>query len=172
MRIDSEIGLPRVGVGAVIFNPDSKLLLIKRNTPPARGRWSIPGGKQEAGETLVAACLREVLEETGLAITLGPIVAVVERMQENFHYVIIDFLAGIKKGGPFTLSPAGDVSDARWVSLRDLHGYDLVEGLAEIIHISQTLVIDGPNGGLRETNRSQSDFVARPCPARSRGSIP
>ncbi|MCI0654735.1 MAG: NUDIX hydrolase [Methylococcaceae bacterium] len=165
MMIDSESSPPRIGVGAVVFDSGGKLLLIKRDTPPARGRWSIPGGKQEAGETLVNACCREVFEETGLAITLGPIVAVVERRQGCFHYVIIDFLANINPGGPLIPRPAGDVSDARWVGLDELSGYDLVEGLAEVVHISRTMRLDGSTGGLTETNRSQSDFLARPCPA-------
>jgi 8-oxo-dGTP diphosphatase len=162
---DRPAGQPRIGVGAIISDPEGRLLLIKRGTPPARGRWSIPGGKQETGETLVQACLREVLEETGLAVTLGPIVAVVERIQESFHYVIIDFLATPKPAGPFTLRPAGDVSDARWVYQSELRKYDLVQGLEEILLISHTLSTNGPRGGLRGTDWSQSDFVAQPCPA-------
>nr|MCS5566271.1 NUDIX domain-containing protein [Methylococcales bacterium] len=87
--------LPRVGVGAVVFDQQGRVLLVKRNSPPKLGYWTVPGGKQESKETLVQACTREVLEETGLSITVGPVVAVVERMQGIFHYVIIDFLASL-----------------------------------------------------------------------------
>lgn len=163
--IDSGCKLPRIGVGAVIFAADGNVLLIKRNAPPALGRWSIPGGKQEAGETLVAACIREVLEETGLAITPGPIIAVVERMQDGFHYVIIDFLAGTENYGSFALRPAHDVSEVRWVDPSDFSDYEIVEGLIEIIHRSRTLSLDRTNGGLRDLSGSRSDFVLQPCPA-------
>lgn len=163
--IDRGSRSPKIGVGAVIFDPDSRVLLIKRNAPPARGRWSIPGGKQEAGETLVEACLREVLEETGLAVRLGPIVAVVERIRDGFHYVIIDFWATIPQEGPLTPHAADDVSDALWVEVDRLSEFDLVEGLSEIIHISRTLRPGQTNGGLRVTDPSQSDFVAHPCAA-------
>ncbi|MGH8557038.1 MAG: NUDIX hydrolase [Methylococcales bacterium] len=161
--IDRGTKLPRIGVAALVFDPDRKLLLIKRATPPAKGLWSIPGGKQEAGETLVEACLREVFEETGLAITLGPVVAVVERMRNEFHYVIIDFLASTKKSSPFTVRPSGDVSDARWVETNNLSEYELVEGLARIIHISRELRLDKASGGLQRTGQSRSDFVAQLC---------
>ncbi len=139
--------------------------MIRRNTPPVRGQWSIPGGKQEAGETLVQTCRREVFEETGLAITVGPIVAIVERIRDGFHYVIIDFLAGANHAGAFDVYPASDVNDARWVGNGDLCAYDLVEGLAEIIAVSRTLNPGTQTGGLRNTNGTPADFVAQIGPA-------
>jgi 8-oxo-dGTP diphosphatase len=159
--IDPEPGPPRIGVGAIIFDPDDRVLLIRRNTAPALGRWSVPGGKQEAGETLVQACQREVFEETGLAITIGPIVAVVERILDGFHYVIIDFLARTNNTGVYDVYPASDVSDARWVGGGDLRAYDLVEGLAAIIAVSRILNSGTQTGGLRTTNGTLSDFVAQ-----------
>ncbi|MGR9105998.1 MAG: NUDIX hydrolase [Gammaproteobacteria bacterium] len=163
--IDTRLSFPQIGVGAIVFGPDGRLLLIKRGTAPCRGLWSIPGGKQEAGETLVEACLREVLEETGLAIVLGPIVAVVERIQDGFHYVIVDFLAAVANGSSWIVRPDGDVSEARWVGLDELPDYDLVEGLADIIHRSRPIALGGATGGLRDTSRNHADFVAQPCPA-------
>ena len=60
---------PRVAVGVVVLSPDhSKVLLIKRGKPPEQGRWSLPGGGQELGETLEECARREVLEETGVTI--------------------------------------------------------------------------------------------------------
>ncbi|MGH8474225.1 MAG: NUDIX hydrolase [Methylococcales bacterium] len=154
-------GIPRIGVAALVFDPDRRILLIRRRTPPARGLWSIPGGKQKAGETLVEACCREVLEETGLEITLGPIVAVVERIESEFHYVIIDFLASPKSRGPLTLHAADDVSDVRWVETGDLAQYEIVEGLAAIIHVARELSLGkAPDSGLRHRGNNCSDFVA------------
>ena len=85
--------VPTLAVGGIVFNNQKQILLIQRNQPPAMGFWSIPGGKLEAGESLVEACQREIKEETGLDTRVKNIVAVVERRIEGFHYVIIDYLA-------------------------------------------------------------------------------
>ena len=58
---------PIVGVGVVVWRGD-RVLLIQRGKAPRQGQWSLPGGAQELGETVVEAAVREVLEETGLAI--------------------------------------------------------------------------------------------------------
>ena len=126
--------VPAIGVGAVVFDSRGRVLLIRRGQPPARGWWSLPGGRQEAGETLRGCCAREVLEETGLDIEPGPIVALAERRIEGFHYVIVDFLAELNfPVPPPEPVPATDVSAARWVALAELEGYALVEGLREVI---------------------------------------
>ncbi|MFM8332847.1 MAG: NUDIX domain-containing protein [Candidatus Methylumidiphilus sp.] len=82
---------PALGVSAIIFDAAERVLLIQRGQPPAQGFWHVPGGKLEAGERLIAAACRKVKEETGLDVIIGPIMAVVERWQEGFHYVIVDF---------------------------------------------------------------------------------
>ncbi|MGR8935231.1 MAG: NUDIX hydrolase [Gammaproteobacteria bacterium] len=124
--------VPAVGVGGLIFDGE-KILLIRRNKAPASGQWSLPGGKLESGEALTAACAREIREETGLSVTVKQIVAVAERRVENFHYVIIDFLAELTSDGGRQPAAGGDVSAADWIPIADLGHYELVEGLAEII---------------------------------------
>lgn len=57
-------------VGAVVFDDVGRLLLIRRANEPGRGRWSVPGGRVEDGETDHHAVIREVAEETGLAIEI------------------------------------------------------------------------------------------------------
>ena len=59
------------------------MLLVKRGHEPLKGEWSLPGGAVELGETLEAAVAREVLEETGLAVEVGPVVDVVDRIQRD-----------------------------------------------------------------------------------------
>ena len=125
--------VPTLAVGGIVFNNQKQILLIQRNQPPAMGFWSIPGGKLEAGESLVEACRREVKEETGLDTEVKNIVAVIERRVEGFHYVIIDYLALLVDGENTQPIPQSDVSEAKWVSLEHLNDYALVEGLAEII---------------------------------------
>jgi ADP-ribose pyrophosphatase YjhB (NUDIX family) len=146
---------PAVGVGAVVFDPEGRVLLIRRGQPPSRGLWSLPGGRQEAGESLCECCRREILEETGIAVEPGPVVALAERRAEGFHYVIVDFLAEVRAAAP--PAPASDVSDARWVALAELEGYALVQDLAEVIHRAWDCRNAG--GGLAEADGAGRLFL-------------
>jgi 8-oxo-dGTP diphosphatase len=148
--------VPSIGVGGVLFNRHEQVLLIKRNQPPARGLWSIPGGRMESGESLVAACRREFYEETNLDVQVKHVVAVVERRQEGFHYVIIDFwvqLADENKSFPIAQS---DVAEAKWINLDDLGSYSLVVGLADIIVRAYNCQAQG---GLRDADETGTDFI-------------
>ena len=96
---------PRVGVAAVVFR-DSQVLLVQRGRDPGKGSWGLPGGMLELGETLAEGAHREVLEECGVEIEVGPLVAVFEPMQRDedgrlrFHYVVVDYLARYLSGEP------------------------------------------------------------------------
>lgn len=150
--------VPAIGVGGLIFKNDA-VLLVCRNKAPASGQWSAPGGKLEAGESLTAACKREIREETGLSVTVKQIVAVVERRLENFHYVIIDFLAELTADSSTQPTAAGDVSDARWVPVTELTHYDLVEGLAEIIRRAHRCRQEHADFGLCDVGKHGVDFI-------------
>jgi 8-oxo-dGTP diphosphatase len=127
---------PIVGVGAVVVNDDGQVLLAKRAHEPLKGEWSLPGGGVEIGETLEAAVVREILEETGLTVTVGPVVEVLDRVERGadgrvvYHFVIIDYLC-YPIGG--TLTCGSDASDARWVPPDDLPSYHLTEKAASVI---------------------------------------
>ncbi len=114
---------PVVAVGAVVFDADERVLLIQRGRPPAVGAWSIPGGKVELGETLEAAVLRELREETGLAGRSAGLCELLERVLRDdagkvrFHYVLVDYFVTDVAG---TLAPAGDVTAARWYTLAEV----------------------------------------------------
>jgi 8-oxo-dGTP diphosphatase len=126
---------PIVSVGAVALDGD-RVLLVKRGQAPLKGHWSLPGGVVEIGETLEAALAREVLEETGLTIEVGPVVEVLDRVERTddgrveYHYVIIDYLCRV---GPGTPVHASDVDDVRWVSRDDVPEYRLTEKAAAVV---------------------------------------
>lgn len=118
---------PEVAVGAIAVR-DGSILLIRRGNPPSAGRWSVPGGRVEWGESLAEALAREVEEETGLVAEVGDLAGVVERQYPGFHYVILDYFVTVTGG---ELRPGGDVTDARWVPSAGLAELDLAEGLLE-----------------------------------------
>ena len=127
---------PVVGVGAAILDGD-RVLLVKRGHAPLKGHWSLPGGTVELGETLENALAREVREETGLEITIGPVVEVFDRIDRSpdgriaYHFVIVDF-ACTTTGGH--LAHASDAEDARWVQVSDLGFYNVTEKATTVIH--------------------------------------
>jgi ADP-ribose pyrophosphatase YjhB (NUDIX family) len=111
---------------------DGALLLVRRGTPPHVGRWTIPGGRVEPGETLVAALERELAEETGIEVRCGPFLGFAERIGSGFHYVILDFVVEVPGGGP-PPRPGGDALDAAWIPLRRVRDLELVEGVEDFL---------------------------------------
>jgi len=120
-----------VCVGAITVY-DDELLLIQRDTEPGRGEWSVPGGRVEGGELLAEAVVREVREEAGVEVVCGPLVGVVERIDHDRHFVILDFSATVLD--PTEAVAGDDAAAARWVPLADVAELPLVEGLAEFLH--------------------------------------
>jgi ADP-ribose pyrophosphatase YjhB (NUDIX family) len=122
---------PELCVGAIAV-ADDQILMIRRGHGPAQGMWSVPGGRVEWGETLAEAVLRELAEETGLEGVCEQLVGWVERIGDDYHYVIFDFLVTIVAG----LEPAAgsDAAEAAWVPLGDVADLSLTEGLAEFLH--------------------------------------
>ncbi len=110
-------------VGAVIFDADGRLLLVQRANPPSAGCWSVPGGRVEPGETLPAAAAREVVEETGLTVSIEALLGVVEIAGT---YQVHDYAATVTGG---VLTPGDDASDARWCSVADVAEMPTTPGL-------------------------------------------
>lgn len=151
--------VPAIGVSGIVFNARHDVLLIKRNQPPAKGLWSIPGGRVEAGETLVEACGREIQEETGLEVRVISLVAVVERRLEQFHYVVIDFLAELVDQCPALPVARTDVSEALWIGMQQMEDFDLVPGLREIIARTYSAWQSGEIPGFKDATSVGSDFI-------------
>ena len=120
---------PLVCVGAIIVHC-GKLLLIRRREMPGRGKWTIPGGLVELGESSEQAVIREVKEETNLLVQEPELVDVVNNIifdeeKVKYHYVVVDYFVKVKGG---KLDAANDAVELRWVLLDDVENYDLTKG--------------------------------------------
>ena len=137
---------PFVGVGAVIVQ-DGRVLIVKRKYDPLAGRWSIPGGAVELGETLEASLAREMLEETGLDIEVGPVIEVFDRITHDeqgrvrYHFVLVDYLCWPAGG---RLQAGSDVADAIFVDPADLGTYQLTAKAMDVIARALELDRDAP----------------------------
>lgn len=126
---------PMVGVGAIIFRNDS-VLLIQRGRQPSLGKWSIPGGLVEVGESLRDAVAREVLEESGLQVAVHDLVVALDRVIHDadgkieYHYVLLDFLC---EAGPGQPAPATDVLNCAFVPIDALKDFSLTDGTEQAI---------------------------------------
>jgi ADP-ribose pyrophosphatase YjhB (NUDIX family) len=118
-------------VGAIVRDGQGRLLIIQRGHDPEAGRWSLPGGRVEPGESDAQALAREMLEETGLIVTPGPLVGAVERPGTGDTLLDIRDYAATVTGG--TLAAGDDAADARWVAPGDLTSFPLTTGLAGIL---------------------------------------
>jgi 8-oxo-dGTP diphosphatase len=121
---------PEVCVGGVALS-DDRLLLIRRGRGPAQGYWSIPGGRVEWGETLAEAVVREVAEETGLMSACAELIGWVERIDDAYHQVILDYwVIPLDEADPVA---GDDAAEVAWVPLHEVADLHLVDGLAEFL---------------------------------------
>ncbi|MBI1236611.1 MAG: NUDIX domain-containing protein [Alphaproteobacteria bacterium] len=110
----SEEKRPLACVGVVCRRGD-EVLLVRRGREPLKGKWSIPGGKMEFGETAKEAALRELQEETGITARITRLIDVVDSIMDDQHYVLIDFEAEWISGEPVA---ADDAEAAEFVSVK------------------------------------------------------
>ncbi len=138
---------PLPAVGAIIVE-DEHVLLIRRGNAPAKGKWTIPGGVVEVGETPENALVREIMEECHLDIQVADLVEVSNKIVRDehgnvkYHYIILDYLARCHAMTPCHERPVhagSDVSDVCWVPVHELMTYDLTEGLSGVINAAMAL---------------------------------
>ena len=127
---------PFAGVGAVIVDGAGRVLLVKRRFEPLAGQWSLPGGAVDVGETLAACVIREMREETGLDVEVGPVIEVFDRITHDgdgrvqYHFVLVDYVCRPIGG---TLSADSDVADVAWAQANDLGHFGLTDKATDVI---------------------------------------
>ena len=142
---------PIVGVGAVIVDA-GRVLLVKRRYEPLAGQWSLPGGTLELGETLEEGVTREMHEETGLEVEVGPVIEVFDRImldperRVRYHFVLVDYLCWPIGGD---LQAGSDVDEAVLVDPGGLEAYDLTVKARAVI--ARALEINGVGGHFSRT---------------------
>jgi len=120
---------PIVGVGAILIH-EGRILLEKRKNAPGKGKWSVPGGLVELGESIEQAVIREVKEETGLKVEEPRLIDVVddvsldEKGAVKYHFVIVDYVINVVRGVP---KAASDAEDLKWVPFSEVEEYDLTK---------------------------------------------
>ena len=126
---------PIVGVGILVRN-EEKILLVRRENEPGKGRWSIPGGLLELGEKIQDGAKREIREETGLEVEIYRLIDVGENITYDrdcrirFHYVLIDFLGHSVEGN---LKADTDVKEAQYVNLKEVGGLPITNTLKRLL---------------------------------------
>lgn len=129
---------PLIGVGVVALR-DGRVLLVRRGKPPRLGEWSLPGGRQELGETVEEAAVREVREETRLAITGVRFLTVVDLIERDgagvvtTHYTLIDFVA---LAGPGEAVPGDDAAAVGWFTRAETAGLRLWRETERVIELA------------------------------------
>jgi ADP-ribose pyrophosphatase YjhB (NUDIX family) len=113
---------PVAGVGVVVWRGD-KVLLVRRGRPPRQGQWGLPGGRQELGETIMEAAVREAREETGLEIKPLGVVTALDGISRDaggrieYHYTLIEVVAEADEG---EARAASDATELRWAGLPEV----------------------------------------------------
>ncbi|CCD85365.1 putative Nudix hydrolase family protein; putative ADP-ribose pyrophosphatase [Bradyrhizobium sp. ORS 285] len=134
---------PQLAVSAAIFR-DGKIMLVRRARSPAKGAYTLPGGRVEFGESLHDALAREVMEETGLSITIIGLAGWREVLPASYggkggdgHYVILPFAARWQAGEPVLNE---ELDDVLWRAPDDLDGLSLTDGLPDVIAAARALL--------------------------------
>jgi ADP-ribose pyrophosphatase YjhB (NUDIX family) len=129
---------PQLAVSAAIFR-EGKILLVRRARSPARGLYSLPGGRVEFGETLHAALHREVREETALEIEIAGLAGWREVLPETGggHYLIMSFAARWVGGDPVLND---ELDDFKWLPPEAPGGLRLTDGLEAVIRSARGLI--------------------------------
>jgi ADP-ribose pyrophosphatase len=125
---------PLVGVGAVVIE-NGQILMIRRSKEPSKGKWSIPGGMVELGETLYEAASREVNEECSIKIRIKRVLDATDTILRDdngrikYHFILVDMLAGYVSG---EVKAQSDAEECRWFTPEEIKGLDIPPSLRDM----------------------------------------
>jgi len=128
---------PLVAASGLVLAPWGEILLVQRGSEPGQGLWSLPGGVVEAGETVIQAVAREIMEECNIIVSVGRLIDVFDVINPDpagkirYHYIIISYLAAYVSG-EIRISP--ETMDVRWVHPGALGGYELTGGTHALLY--------------------------------------
>ncbi len=108
---------------ALIIDQNGRILVLKRseNSGSNPGKWELPGGKPNKGESFEDSFRREVLEETGFSITLQQSAGTADQLVSGHHVVHVVMIASIQSGG---LAISDEHSAFQWAEMKELGGLD------------------------------------------------
>jgi mutator protein MutT len=138
---------PRVGVGAVVLRA-GRVLLVRRGQQPSAGKWTLPGGLVELGETTREAVCRELMEECAIGIRVVDVAGVFERIVRDgegrirYHYVLVDYLAHAETD---RVVAGSDAAECCWVEVERLAALDVTDGLLAMV--DRALALAGRTAG-------------------------
>jgi len=130
----------------ILFDDAGRVLLVRRGQPPRHGEWSLPGGRQELGETIEQTARRELLEETGCAAGTLRLVDVIDSITHDdqgrprFHYTLVDFVGRLADGAA---RAGSDVTEVSWAELDALERYALWGRTVTVIGLAARLIGGG-----------------------------
>ncbi len=128
--------VPVHAVGAIVFDEHERVLLVRRGRPPNQGRWTLPGGRVEAGESARDAVVREVREETKLVVLEATHLERFELRGDGFSYDIDEHVCVVASGEPIA---GDDADDARFVDRQALTTIGVTEEVLLVIERARTL---------------------------------
>jgi len=127
----------------ILFDEADRVLLVRRGQPPRHGEWSLPGGRQELGETVEQTARRELLEETGCAAGPLALVDVVDSITHDelgrvrFHYTLVDFCARLAGG---EARAGSDVTETAWATQAALGQFRLWDRTVSVVGQAARLI--------------------------------
>ena len=115
--------LAPIAAAIAVVIRSGKVLLVRRANPPDAGLWAFPGGRIEGGETIHAAALRELREETGVTARAVQVLTALDAFDRaasgelRWHFILVAVICAWEAGEPVA---ADDATEGAWFDMDEL----------------------------------------------------